>query len=62
MARIEQITRAGYLVKIQWECQFDEAQLAVQKLELLAHPIVRHARLITRVALRGSIRSHAPPL
>jgi len=51
MARIEQITRAGYLVKIQWECQFDETQMAEQKPELLVHPIVRHAPLITRDAL-----------
>jgi len=53
MARNEQITRAGYLVKIQWECKFDEAQIAEQKPEFLAHPIVRHAPLITRDALYG---------
>jgi len=53
MARIEQITRAGYLVKIQWECGFDEAQITEQKPELLAHPIVRHALLITRDDLYG---------
>jgi len=38
MAKIEHITRAGYLVKIQWECQFDEAQTVEQKPELLTHP------------------------
>jgi hypothetical protein len=53
MARFEQITRAGYLVKVQWECQFDEDQIAEQKPELLVHPIVRHAPLITRDALYG---------
>ena len=25
MLRLEQITRAGYQVKVQWECVFDEA-------------------------------------
>jgi G:T-mismatch repair DNA endonuclease (very short patch repair protein) len=44
MARIEQITRTGYLVKIQWECQFDEAQIVEQKPELLAQPIDTHHR------------------
>jgi len=53
MARIEQITRAGYLVEIQWECQFDEVQIVEQKRELLTHPIVRHAPPITRDALYG---------
>jgi len=53
MERNEQITRAGYLVKIQWECQFDEVQIAEQKPELLTHPIVRHAPLITPVILYG---------
>jgi len=54
MARIEQITRAVYLVKVQWECQFDEAQIAEQKPQLLAHRIVRHAPLITGDDLYGS--------
>ena len=62
MARIKQITWAGYLVKIQWECQFDEAQIAEQKPELLVHPIVRHVPLITRDVLYGgrteAIRLH----
>ena len=53
MARIEQITRPGFLVKIQWKCQFDEAQIPEQKPELLAHRIVKHAPLITRDALYG---------
>jgi hypothetical protein len=46
-ARIEQITRAGYRVKTRWECEFDE------KSELLVHPIIKHAPLITRDALYG---------
>jgi len=62
MARIEQITRAGYLVKIQWERQFDEPQIAEQKPEFLAHPIVRRAPDHPRCSVRGSNRSHVPPL
>jgi hypothetical protein len=30
LARIEQIKRAGYHVKIQWECKFDEAKIVEQ--------------------------------
>ena len=48
LSRIEQIKRAGYQVKIQWECKFDEAGIVEQKPELLVHPIVKHAPLITR--------------
>jgi len=53
LSRIEQIKRAGYTVKIQWECKFDEANIVEQKPELLVHPIVKHAPLITRDALYG---------
>ena len=34
MARLEQITQAGYQVKLQWECEFEN------KPELLTHPLV----------------------
>jgi len=47
MLRLEQITRAGYQVKIQWECEFEE------KPELLTHPIILQAPLCTRDALYG---------
>jgi len=47
MARLEQITRAGYQVKVQWEYEFEE------RTELLAHPIVRQSPLCTRDALYG---------
>jgi hypothetical protein len=47
MARIEQIKQEGYHVITQWECEFDE------KPEFLAHPIVKHAPLITLNALYG---------
>jgi hypothetical protein len=53
LARIELIKRAGYHVKFQWECKFDEAKIVEQKPELLVHPIVKHAPLITRDALYG---------
>ena len=53
LARIELIKRADYHVKFQWECKFDEAKIVEQKPELLVHPIVKHAPLITRDALYG---------
>jgi G:T-mismatch repair DNA endonuclease (very short patch repair protein) len=53
LSRIEQLEIAGYRVKIQWECKFDEAKIADQKPELLVHHIVRHSPLITRDALYG---------
>jgi len=45
MSRLEQITRAGYQVKVQWKCEFEE------KLVLLTHPVVRQTPLRTRDAL-----------
>jgi len=51
LARIELIKRAGYHVKIKWECKFDEAKIVEQKPELLVHPILKQALLITRAAL-----------
>ena len=53
LARIELIKRAGYHVKIKWECKFDEAKIVEQKQEMLVHPIVKHAPLIPRDALYG---------
>jgi hypothetical protein len=53
LARIEQIKQAGCHVKIQWECKFDEAKIVEQKPELLVHPNVKHAPLVTRDALYG---------
>jgi hypothetical protein len=53
MSRIEQITQAGYLVKIIWECEFDAYKIVEKKTELLIHPIVRHTPLSTRDALYG---------
>jgi len=53
MSRIEQITRAGYQAKVQWECEFDASKIVEQKLELLTHPIVQHSPLKTRNALYG---------
>jgi G:T-mismatch repair DNA endonuclease (very short patch repair protein) len=53
MSRIEQITQAGYTVKIMWECEFDSAKIVEKKPELLTHPIVRHSPLHIRDALYG---------
>ena len=50
ISRLEQITRAGYLVNVQWECEFHDAG----RLELFAHPIVQQIPLCTRDALYGS--------
>ena len=53
MARIEQITKAGYQVKIEWECELDESGIVNQKAELLTHPTVEQIPLHTRDALYG---------
>ena len=51
MARLQQITRAGYEVKVQWECEFDDA--GIETPELLAHPALCQGPLCTRDALYG---------
>ena len=51
MARLEQIIPAGYQVKVQWECEFDNAGIATP--ELLAHPTVCKSPLCNRDALYG---------
>ena len=53
MSRIEQITAAGYTVKVIWECEFHAAKIVEQKPELLKHPIVRNSHIHTRDALYG---------
>ena len=58
MSRLEQITQAGYQVKIQWECELDEVGIVNQKPELLTHPIVEQSPLYPRCFIRGSNRSH----
>jgi G:T-mismatch repair DNA endonuclease (very short patch repair protein) len=52
LARIEQITRAGYQVEVNWECEFDEGILARHP-ELKKHPLVQQTPLNTRDALYG---------
>jgi len=47
MSRLEQITRAGYQVKVQWEWEF------VEKPELVTHPIVLQTPQCIRDALYG---------
>jgi len=46
-SRVEQITRAGYLFKVQCECEFDDAG----RPELLGHPIVQQSPVRSRDAL-----------
>jgi G:T-mismatch repair DNA endonuclease (very short patch repair protein) len=53
MSRLEQITHAGYQVKIQWECELDEVGIVIQKPELLTHRIVEQSPIYTRDALYG---------
>jgi G:T-mismatch repair DNA endonuclease (very short patch repair protein) len=52
LARIEQITRAGYQVEINWECEFDEGIFARHR-ELKRHSLVQQSPLNTRDALYG---------
>ena len=62
MTRLEQITHAGYEVRIQWECEFYEAFISP---ELRTHPIVEKSPLKTRDALYGgrteAMRLHHTP-
>ena len=51
MARLEQIIRAGYQFKVQWECLFDDAGIATP--EMLAYPTVCKSLLCTLDALYG---------
>ena len=48
LPRIEHLKRAGYTVKVQWECEFEGAAN-----DLRTHPIVRHVPMNTRDALYG---------
>jgi len=45
MSRLEQITRAGYLVNVQWECEFDDAG----RPEVLAQPRVHQSPLLNHI-------------
>jgi len=53
MSHLGQITRLGYLVKVQWECEFDESGIVKQKPEMLSHPILQQIPQRTRDALYG---------
>ena len=50
ITRLEPITRVGYEVRIQWECEFDEACISP---ELRTHPIVEKSSLNKRYAVYG---------
>jgi hypothetical protein len=52
MQRLEKITRAGYQVIVQWECDFDRDILSKHP-ELQTHPVVDREPLNTRDALYG---------
>ena len=52
MARVDQITGAGYQVEMQWECDFDKGILADHP-ELKLHAAVQHSPLNTRDSLYG---------
>jgi len=52
LTRIEQITRVGYRVEVEWDCDFDE-KILTRHPELNTHPVVRHSPLNTRDALYG---------
>jgi len=51
MSRLEQITRADYQVKVQWEFEFGDAGIVDQKPELLTQPVVRQSPLCARDTL-----------
>jgi len=51
MERLEQKTRPVYQVKVQWDCEFDDA--GIEAPEMLTHPTVCQSPLCTRDALFG---------
>jgi len=54
ISRLDKIKRLGYLVTVQWECEFDESGIMKQKTELLTHPIVQQSLMRTHdVLYRG---------
>ena len=53
MTRFEQITRAGYEVRMQWKCEIDDSGIVKQKPELLVHPVVEQGPLKSRDTLYG---------
>ena len=62
MARFQQITQAGYEVRVRWECEFDASGIVERKPELLTHPVVEQSIEYSRCPVRGSNRGHATPL
>jgi len=53
MSRLEQMKRAGYQIRVQWECEFDDAFLVKEKPELRKQPTVEQSTLNTRDSLYG---------
>ena len=58
MSQLVQITQARYQVKMQSECEFDDAGIVNQKPELPTHPVVEQSPLHTSHALYG-VRTEA---
>jgi len=58
MWRLEQITQAGYQIKVQWDCEFDDARIVNQKPELLRHPILGQSRIHTPMLYMGVEPKH----
>ena len=58
--RLERITRAGYSVKVQWECEFEET-LRLRP-ELRNHPLVERGPFRTRYELNGGRTESIAPL
>jgi G:T-mismatch repair DNA endonuclease (very short patch repair protein) len=52
MARLEQITNAGYQVEVQWECEFNKNNLPLHP-ELKNHPLIQQSPLNTQDVLYG---------
>jgi len=50
IVRIEQITREGYQVEVEWECELNE-EILTRHPELKTHSVVLHSLLNTRVVL-----------
>ena len=51
MARLKQITRAGYQVKIKWKSEFDDA--GIETPEMLAQPTVSETNVYPGRSVQG---------
>ena len=58
MSRLVQITRAGFQVKVQWECEFGDAGIVDQKPELLYAACRKTVRCVPVMHCTGAVRLH----